>query len=210
MTKAEYIDFIRNSLQMVDQTNRYHQEQVAAAINLAVNTVFWELYTRTPKVMERSMERYTTQITESVTTSTTTDRYITTLDVDVVDLPRATGGVIEVLSDVGSAGQLYVPMTTMQGEQLYGAEGTLPSLQIIGYSWSGAREIEYWDMDANNASYGVVVRLIQQFKSYSSTDNVLMPYGQDQRIIELTRQYLGAIPPKDLVNDNADIPVNRG
>ena len=40
MTKIEYIDFIRNSLQMVDKTAKFHREQVAAAINNAVNTVF--------------------------------------------------------------------------------------------------------------------------------------------------------------------------
>lgn len=215
MTKKEYIDFIRNSLQMVDQTQKYHREQVAAAINLAVNTVFWELYQRKPRAMERSMERYTTQVSGSVTVSEVTQRYITTLDLDVVDLPKVTGGIIEVSSSVTNV-QQYVPMSSMQGEQLYGAEGTLPGwmsvapTEIIGYSWDGAREIEYWDMDDLNAEWGVVIRLIKQFRSYSLTDNVLMPYGQDQRIIELTRQYLGAIPPKDLISDNADIPVNRG
>jgi len=46
--------------------------------------------------------------------------------------------------------------------------------------------------------------LIKQFKAYALTDNVILPYGRDQQIIELVRQFLGATPPKDLLNDNAD------
>lgn len=60
-------------------------------------------------------------------------------------------------------------------------------------------------MDAANAALGVYARVIKQFKDYGLTDNIVLPYGQDERIIELVRQYLGAIPPKDLVNDNADL-----
>ena len=60
MTKAEYIDFIRNSLPMVDKTSRFHFEQVSAAINLAVNSVFWQMYSSADKKLKKSLDRYTT------------------------------------------------------------------------------------------------------------------------------------------------------
>jgi len=210
MTKLEYIDFIRNSLQSVDQTAKYHHNQVAAAINIAINTVFYELYEKNPKVMGKALERYTTEVTGTCALDVSINRYTTTLTVDVVDLPRKTGGVYEIITPNGASTiptTHFVPVTTMEGEQLWGSESSLPGT-VIGFSWASSRIIEYWYMSPAEAADGVAIRLIKQFKSYANTDNVNLPYGQDQRIIDLTRQYMGAIPPKDLVNDNADIKVN--
>jgi len=213
MTKIEYIDFIRNSLPMVDKTNKYHPEQVAAAINVAVNTVFYEMYEQQPKVFMKAMERYTTLATLSVGKAVTALRFKSTLTVDIVDLPKKAGGILEIAQQTAAGAEVattttqFVPVSTMEGEQFYGSEASLPG-NVIGFSWAGEREIEYWEMAAAVASIGVKARYIIQFKSYASTDNVLLPYGQDQRIIELVRQFLGAIPPKDLVNDNADIKLN--
>jgi hypothetical protein len=202
MTKIEYIDFIRNSLQMVDKTYRFHREQVAAAINVAVNTMFYDLFLKNPKSFRKSMERYTTAVASIPALNATVGRYHSTLTVDVVDLPRKAAGIIEVLTATTTTTR-FVPITTMEGEQLYGAEASLPG-NVIGFSLSGARDVEYWDMTAAEAAAGVVLRLIKQFRSYANTDNVKLPYGQDAQIIELVRQYLGVIPPKDLINNNVD------
>jgi len=188
---------------MVDKTNKYHWEQVAAAINVAVNTVFWEMYSRNPKVMMKSLERYTTLVTSTTAANATTTRQSSTLTVDVVDLPRKAGGIIGIIQTTTTTTK-YVPITTLEGDQLYGSESSLPG-NVVGFSFDGARTIEYWNL-ANPAS--VVIRLIKQFKSYGATDNVLLPFGQDERIFQLVREYLGAIPPKDLVNNEADTQRN--
>lgn len=210
MTKGEYIDFVRNSLQMVDKTMKYHPEQVSAAINMAVNTVFWEMYEKNPKVMRKSMERYSQVAFVDPSQAVGDNRFKVTLSADVVDLPRKAGGILEILaydngipSEITSTTTEYVPVSVIEGAQLYGSESSLPS-NVCGYSWDGARTIEFWQENSDIGN-GVDVRYIQQFKSYSLTDNVLLPYGQDVRIIDLVRQYLGAIPPKDLVNDEADM-----
>jgi len=200
MTKAQYIDFIRNSLQMVDKTSKYHQEQVAAAINNAVNTLFWEMYERNPKVMRKSLERYTTLVSSTTALNATSNRWNSTLTVDVVDLPRKAGGIIDIIT-TSTTTTTYVPLTSMEGDQLYGSESSLPD-NVIGFSFNGARAIEYWNM---TGATSVVIRLIKQFRSYALTDNVVLPYGQDEKIVELVREYLGGIPPKDLVNNEADI-----
>ena len=221
MTRAQYIDFIRNSLQMVDQTNKYHREQVAAAINVAVNTVFYEMYEQQPKTFKKSMERYSTIITLTnvVNSGISKSRYNATFTVDIVDLPKKGSGVLEIMkiAAIGAAitttTTAFVPISTMEGEQFYGSEASLPG-NIIGFSFSNGDPtatgtLEFWNMDAATATAGVKARVIKQFRSYSSTDNVLLPYGQDARIIELVRQFLGDIPPKDLVNNNAD-PQRNG
>ena len=217
MTKAEYIDFIRNSLPQVDKTSKYHHEQVAAAINVAVNTIFYDMYKQQPKSFKKSMERYTSLTSLSVIlTGISKPRYNSAITVDVVDLPRKTGGIIEIVAKAGAGFPItttttrFVPVSTMEGEQFYGAECSLPDT-IIGFSYSGVAagsagqtNIEFWNMDAATAVGGVYARLIRQFMSYGLTENVILPYGRDQQIIELVRQFLGAIPPKDLLNDNAD------
>ena len=206
MTKGEYIDFVRNSLQMVDKTAKFHRQQVAAAINNAVNTLFWEMYEKNPRQFVKSMERYTTLVSNTpvndVAPGSTLTRFVSTLTVDLVDLPRKSGGVYEITANANYSLK-FIPVTTMEGEQIYGAESTLNGAEI-GFAMTGPRYIEYWEMSSAEATAGVVIRAIKQFKSYSSTDNVLLPYGQDERIIELVREYLSGIPPKDLVNDNAD------
>lgn len=200
MTKAEYIDFVRNSLQMVDKTQRFHPQQVAAAINNAVNTVFWEMYESNPKVMKKSLERYTTAVASTTSVHATTQRYVSALSVDVVDLPKKAGGVIDIICTTSCAVTVYAPITVIEGDQLSGSESSLPG-NVTGFSFDGVRTVEYWGMAAPTS---VVIRLIKQFRSYASTDNVLLPFGQDERIIELVRQYLGATPPKDLINNEAD------
>jgi len=210
MTKAEYIDFIRNSLPQVDKTSRYQHQQVAAAINVAVNTIFYDMYKQQPKSFKKSMERYTVWAINTPAINAYSGRYTSTITVDVVDLPRKSSGILEILQGTllglgpsDTTTTKFIPVSTMEGEQFYGSESSLPD-NVIGFSFSGARAIEYWGMKAADATLGVYIRLIKQFKAYALTDNVILPYGRDQQIIELVRQFLGAIPPKDLVNDNAD------
>jgi len=217
MTKAEYIDFIRNSLPAMDKTRKYHREQVGIAINNAVNSVFWELYFKNPKKMAKSLERYSillSDLTPTITVAGYRSRYVLSFNYDVVDLPRKTGGILEVLQLDGGANPIitttttnYVPVTTMEGEQFYGSEASLPG-NVVGFSWMAGvwsnRYIEFWGMSAAEAAAGVSVRYIPQFSQLTATQEVLMPFGQDERIIEMVREFLGAIPPKDLVNDNAD------
>ena len=210
MTKAEYIDFIRNSLPQVDKTSRFHHDQVAAAINVAVNTIFYDMYKQQPKSFKKSMERYTVWAINTPAINAYSGRYTSTITVDVVDLPRKSSGILEILQGTllglgpsDTTTTKFIPVSTMEGEQFYGSESSLPD-NVIGFSFSGARAIEYWGMKAADATLGVYIRLIKQFKAYALTDNVILPYGRDQQIIELVRQFLGAIPPKDLLNDNAD------
>ena len=209
MTKAEYIDFVRNSLQMVDKTSKFLRPQVEAAINNAINTVFYELYQENPKVMMKSLERYSSQETVTPTLTTFTNRYTDELSSDVVDLPKKAGGILEIIQQATGLPKdttlttTYVPVSTMEGEQMYGSEASLPG-NVVGFSWSGARDIEFWGLSAAEAVASSVVRFIKQFKSYASTDNVVLPFGQDDKIMQLVREYLGVIPPKDITNNNAD------
>jgi len=200
MTKNQYIDFVRNSLPMVDKTQKYHPEQVAAAINNAVNTLFWEMYGKNGNVMKKSLERYTTAVESTTSVHATTQRYVSALSVDVVDLPKKAGGVIDIICTTGCATTVYAPITVIGGNQLNGSESSLPG-NVTGFSFDGVRTVEYWGMGAPTE---VIIRLIKQFRSYTATENVLLPFGQDERIIELVRKYLGDIPPKDLINNEAD------
>lgn len=210
-TKNEYIDFVRNSLQMVDQTAKYHPEQVAAAIDVASATMFWEMYEQNPKVMKKSLERYSTIITNSLVNTVYPPRYVAALTVDIVDLPKKAGGVLEVFSNyssqLGSTTTQFVPISTIEGQQLYGSESSLPG-NVIGFSYTGKRIIEFWGnavtLAALKADGGVRIRAIQRFRSYSGTDTLMLPFGEDGRLMELVRDYLSGIPPKDTINDNAD------
>ncbi len=214
MTKKEYIGFIRNSLPMVDQTSRFHHLQVEAAINIAVNSVFFDMYESNPKRFRKSMERYSEFEIATLAEGVPTGRYRTTLTYDVVDLPRKTGGILGIMqkssagiAEISTTTTDYVPVSIMEGEQLYGSESSLPG-GVVGFSWSGAREIEYWGISDADAALGVYVRAIKQFKSYADTDNLLLPYGKNQQIIDKVREYLGVTPPKDTINDNSDINAN--
>jgi len=201
MIKGEYIDFIRNSLPQVDKTDRFHREQVARAIDVAVSQVFQDAWNNNP--VKKAMERYTVTVSKTPTSDATTGRYFINLGVDVVDLPRKTGGVFDVLTSSTTTTK-FVPVSVLEGNQLYGSESSLPG-NVVGYSWDGARTVEFWDMSAAEASAGVVVRVIQKFLSYGLTDYIPLPYGQEAVVTQMVREFLGATPPKDLVNDNADI-----
>jgi len=205
MTKIEYIDFIRNSLSMMDKTAKFHREQVSAAINFAINSVFYDMFLKGDKSVRKSMERYSTLVLISPAINANTNRYTADLTIDVVDLPAVTGGILEVIRTLVNAANTttqFIPVSTMAGEHLFGSESSLPS-NVIGFSHSGAREIEFWGMSGfNSLTIKHYARIIKQFRSCANTDNIVLPYGKHEQIVEVVRQYLGVIPPKDLVNNN--------
>ena len=199
MTKIEYIDYMINSLQAADKTNKFHPKQVEAAINFATNTVFYDLYRKNPKSVMKSMERYAihpTPFTVIYSLGVAKPRYTTNLDFDVVNLPTKGSGIIEIL-EVDASGDAiidtttkFIPVSVIEGRQFYGSESSLPD-NIIGYTLTDNRTIEYWGMTQAIANLGVHARIIKQFRYHTDTTDIMLPYGQDEKIMELVGLYMG-------------------
>jgi hypothetical protein len=131
---------------------------------------------------------------------------------DIMNLPTKASGIIEIIAFDSGGGPSnvstkFIPVTALEARQFQGSEASLPG-NVIGYTWAGNKVIEYWNMDATTAAAGVLAKIIKPFKSYSATDTFTPPYGQEQQIITIVREYLGVIPPKDTINNNADIKAN--
>jgi hypothetical protein len=198
MTKGQYIDFIRNSLRRLDQTAKYHPNQVAIAIQHAFNTVFYEMYAVNPK----SLDVYAKQIINAtIAQDIATDRWYTTLSKSYVNLPCKSSGILTINTVTGTT-LLFVPMNDMEMAQITDLDASLPA-NVIGYSVQPGR-IEYYNMDVITAGLELRILYIQEFNDYALSDEVIPPHGQDQKIMTLVRDFLAGIPPVDTINDNAD------
>ena len=198
MKKGEYIDYVRNSLALLDKTNKYHRNQVAFAIEKAFNSAFYELYQTNPK----NLDRYGYDITgATVVLDNSTNRYYTILSKKYVNLPGKSSGIITV-NFTNTNTTTFVPVSDMEIGQLSDLDATLPG-NVIGFIPTQDR-LYFYNMDGFRATKTLRIKIVLPFTEYGDDDEVFSPFGTDMKALEAVRRSLAMIPPKDLLNNNTD------
>jgi len=202
MTKKEYIDWMRNNVSRIDKTARYHPKQVEYAIEKVFNQVYYDLALKSPN----SLDRYSIELTgvSSVDGTAANGRWYADLTKDYVDLPFKTSGVLEVRLP-STTTLAFVPMTSMEMDQAYGADLTLGST-IIGFSAHNGK-VEFFGMTAEATT--LVIKIVPLFSEYVDADEVYPPFGKDLDITGQVMQILSNIPPVDLTNDNSNVSYGK-
>ena len=201
MTKAEVIGHIKSLLPREDDTNKYHDNVIAAGIERVFNQIFYTMALKN----ERELDDYSTSYGEAtaitVTEDSTTGMYSSTLPAQIVPLPWKRSGVIGIYT--AEEGEVaFHPMTRKEAElapnTLYGLVGSR-----IGYIVRGSR-VDYYNMNSTVAAAGVRMDLIVPFTDLASTDEVKFPYGYDMDIVNAVVELGRSIPPVDLKDNNSD------
>lgn len=194
MTKADLISFYKNSLPLPDKTGKYHDNVIAYAIRMAYEQLLHDMYMMNPN----NLDEYVVTLSDVATVNG--DRDYALLTKSFVKLPGKASGV----RSVRSSGVKFYPMTLAEYEQaqdleLWNAVGT------AGYA-VGQDRIYLHNLPLGWAyvSDMIDIDIVQSFEEYASTDEIIIPNGQAERLSELVVQYLLRIPPRNLLNTNTD------
>ena len=136
----------------------------------------------------------------------TTNIYYSTLPADIISIPRRAGsGVISIDSDTGTSVE-FVPMTHGHLQVIDGLEvDTIDD--VVGYVVRNGR-IEYKGMTATIASSTVTMLLVIPFEAYANTDDITIPTGTDEALIQRVIQLLINTPDADRINDGNSVNKN--
>jgi hypothetical protein len=205
MTKEKLVEvFTRRLVGQLssDSAGSFDQPLVAEYMNMAFNTVMWEIYTKGVFNLDNYTKRYPETIGATgiaVTYDSYQDLYFSILPVDMVPLPRVGSGVVKIQTLKGSA-LSFVPMASVEKEMLDGQEVDLID-DTIRYIVRGDI-IEYTNMTSNIASVGVKIDIVRPFNAYDWDENVFIPSGQDQRFYEMTVSFATGQPIDDQLFNN--------
>lgn len=192
MTKAEIISFYKNSVLKPDKTSRYHDNLIAYAVAHAYEQLLYDMYLDNPVNLDEYIVTLENQIVNNA------DRDYILLSKSVIKLPGKASGV----RSLRNADVKFYPMTLMEYEQASDFDiweaGT-----AVGYAVSRDKIfIHNLPNDWTYVSDVVDIDIVQSFEEYALTDEVKMPNGQAERMMELVIKYLQTIPPTNLLNSN--------
>ncbi len=201
MTKKELINQIQAILPGEDETGKYHPNVVAAALERAMNQIFYSMAVKSERELDDYATSYGSPTPLTVSQDTNTLIYYTSLPNQFVPMPGKRSGVMNVYT--AEQGEVaFSPMTKKEADL---APNTLTGLigGRIGYIPRGDR-VEYYNMNATVAAAGVRMDIIVPFTDLALTDEVKYPYGYDLEITKATLEILGVIQPVDLKDNNSD------
>ena len=199
MTKKETIDYYKNIVGLVDQTNKYHPVIVEKAISAACNSVIYEAFkSRLLQNLDLYMKGYPSiPVVQDVTTK---DWYIV-LPVTIMQLPILGDGVREITSPETHSVE-FTPMTT-ETASMYKYLEASQVMNQIGYTVLLDRVV-LTDLESRlgKTINSVNLRLVRPFEAYDDNETFYIPAGQDERVDQLVLSKLGIIRPTGLKNDN--------
>lgn len=199
ITKAELVELIRRRLvgQISNESEgSFDEPLIAKYLGRAFNMVLWEVFRGGVHNLDNYNKRYTGV---AVAYNSTKDRYFSTLPADIVQLPRVGSGVLKIQTQTGTTAK-FIPISSQEVEFIDGQEVDLIS-NNIRYVIRG-KEVEYFGMTSAIASVGVDMDLVIPIDEYDWDDDVMIPSGQDQRLIEITVAFATGQPVDDQINNN--------
>jgi hypothetical protein len=199
ITKIQLVEIIQKRLAgqlSEEQAGAFDSQMVAKYIGRAFNTLMWEIFRGGLYNMDNYTKRYSSV---TVTYDSTQEIYTSTLPEDIVQLPRIGSGVMKIQTITGT-GVNFAPASNQEFDLLDGTEVDLIDSTIRFNVRS--QTIEYKNMTSAIASVGVKMDLVIPFDSYDWDDTVMIPAGQDQRLIELVVGFAMGQPIDDQLNNN--------
>lgn len=198
MTQLEIIDTLYNLVSPIDETGRYHKQQIKALCDM----VYSQRMTMFPEEVMKNIDSFSKEYTgQTPVLDTTRNLRKLTLPTAVIPLPKVPSGV-RYINTAQGLDLDFVPTTEREYMYMGGTDTQLLDT-VIGY-WINGDTIWFNEsMTAGIAAAGVRVVLIPRFSGYSRTDTVNIPGGTDYDFIQQVLTLLGVTPPVDLKANNA-------
>jgi hypothetical protein len=208
MTKADMRSVVKNALKKIDSTARYHDRVVDQAIEDSVRQLFYDVYRKDPRDLSQYIREYGTEVALAIDFNESTEQYYTDIPAAYIVFPDKESGVRYVVGHNGDKTMLY-PMSinemliadrTYIGSSL--AESGAPYTRSF-YIVKG-NKILYYNINSDLHYAGVRIGLVIPFSEYADTDEIAVPFGQNDQVFITAMQKLSQIPPVDLIDNNKD------
>lgn|SRR5512133_240547 len=203
MTKAELRDFLKHRLGGIRDDAKFHPKVIEASIDRAWNQIIYDTFRKNLDLMGFYCKEYKNV---AISFDSATNRYYCTLPANIIQLPDLGNGVRRISSMKGHGSSFY-PVSEAQRELMEGLEVTQVSNDVpfvVRETKVEFGDIDILDYSASTSSTQSRVRmsLVIPFWEYADTDEVHIPAGKDEQLVELVTQFLIGTPQRDNLNDN--------
>lgn len=205
MVKAEIRSLILNELPKWDKVAKYHPRFLDAAIEKVINSMYTDVFKRSPHELQRYVKQFGYDTPIAVSTELTTGISYATLPANIVPFPDKASGVRRVATAT-QGGVGFYPMDAREADLVSGGSFTNTLTSRAGYIVAPGR-VEFYNISVATAAEGVRMDLIIPFSVYEDTDVVLIPEENDYKgetFIDKVLKVLGVIQKIDLKDDNSD------
>jgi hypothetical protein len=223
MTKAEFTSYVIRRVGGIGQGMKFHPAFVEAAIERGFNQIIYETFRKDLAFLSFFAKRYS-----AVAISGVSGAYYSVLPAPIIQLPDYASGVRRInmstngsvatgdrITQLGtlntSTGGVFKPVSEEEMERFAESEafavtGDIPYIvrqnkTTTPTSLYGVVEYASW---FTPATLFVDMSLVVPYRSYADTDQVHVPSGQDERLMEVVINFLMGTPNQDLKNDNAN------
>ncbi len=188
MTKIQLIEIINKRL-----PKKMLPQMMAMYIGQAFNELLFPLFRANISNLDLFTKTYSDV---NVDYDSAQDVYYSTLPVAIVQLPVAGEGVRDIRL-MKEKGIKFVPMTTVAMSILNDESIT----SVIGYCIRNNR-IEYDSKLSTNSL--LLMRIVRPFEAIDEDEQVYIPAGMNEKLIEMVLSLALGIPVDKMTNDNSD------
>lgn len=206
MTKKEMRSSIQNALRRIDKTAKFHDKLIDAAIESSVNQFLYDIYRKDPRDLDIHTKEFGTEVALAVTENESTEEYYTPLPAAYVSLPEKNSGVRYVVGHDRDQTMLY-PISTR--------EMLLARTSHVGNSTSEdgdpytrsffavqGTKLIYFHVNSELVNAGVRVGIVIPFSAYADSEEVNVPFGQDDKVFVSVMQKFMQQQPVDQRDNN--------
>jgi hypothetical protein len=208
MTRGEMRASIQGALRRIDKTAKFHNQLVDQAIEASMNQFLYDIYRKDPRDLDIYTREYGTEVALAVTENESTEEYYTTLPAPYVSLPEKNSGVRYVIGHNRDQTILYpisiremlMARTSHVGNST--SEDGDPYTRSF-FAVQGTKLI-YFHVNSDLTNAGVRVGIVIPFTGYADSEEVNVPFGQDDKIFVSVMQKLMQQQPVDQRDNNKD------
>lgn len=194
MKKIEYLEAINERLQ-----NKFHLQTLAIYLSMAYNQIIYLTFRKDIDNLDLYSKRYDDI---DVKYDQERDMYYSDLPATIIQLPGAGDGVRRIATKQGRKIE-FVPV----GNILQLVHNDLEVGQMEGptpFRVIDSNVVEYTTKNGIDQVDKVTMYLAVQFEEFGMMDEINIPSGQDQTIMDLIIQFSQGKPVEKEINDQSD------
>ncbi len=198
MTRKALIELVQRRLKFTDSKKQFPALYVQGALDISWQQMLTDVYDEDYQDIHYYTKKYNPV---AVTEDTSQESYYSDLPEEMIRLPRIGEGVISI-NQLDSRGSDFKPVREQDFRLMTTQEVYRVGQEI--YYYVDYNRIFYGDsMTDEIADTGVEIHMCIPFSKYDTDEELPLPGGQSQVLIDMTVNFLQGTPPVNTDNKNA-------
>lgn len=193
MTKKQWVELVNRRFQ-----NRWHPKYIEFYLARVLNELLFQAFSSTNYTYYDQFVKVYRDV--DVSYDETYKEFYIDLPEEIIQVPGISGGVRSIEANIGELDIIFVPVTINQAKVYKGLEAGQHNSTIF-FTVQNTKVEFIWDMRLAKIKK-LKLRLCIPFNKYDDDDNINIPLGLEQSLIEKTVAALQNKPIDELVNDS--------